>query len=54
MAPPYLSMDQALAIETREFASLTRDPVARNMIRTLFINKAKNDLKALLARTCRH
>jgi 3-hydroxyacyl-CoA dehydrogenase/enoyl-CoA hydratase/3-hydroxybutyryl-CoA epimerase len=36
-----LSMDAALKIETREFSALTRDPVARNMIRTLFINKGK-------------
>lgn len=35
------SMDAALQIETREFSALTRDPVARNIIRTLFINKAK-------------
>lgn len=35
------SMDAALKIESREFSALTRDPVARNMIRTLFINKAK-------------
>jgi 3-hydroxyacyl-CoA dehydrogenase/enoyl-CoA hydratase/3-hydroxybutyryl-CoA epimerase len=34
------SMDAALAIETREFSALTRDPVARNIIRTLFIHKA--------------
>jgi 3-hydroxyacyl-CoA dehydrogenase/enoyl-CoA hydratase/3-hydroxybutyryl-CoA epimerase len=37
-----LSMDAALKIETREFAALTRDPVARNMIRTLFINRGKS------------
>ncbi|MEE8371424.1 MAG: enoyl-CoA hydratase-related protein [Sphingomonadales bacterium] len=35
------SMDAALKIESREFSALTRDPVARNMIRTLFINKSK-------------
>ncbi len=35
------SMDVALKIETREFSALTRDPVARNMIRTLFLNKGK-------------
>jgi 3-hydroxyacyl-CoA dehydrogenase/enoyl-CoA hydratase/3-hydroxybutyryl-CoA epimerase len=35
------SMDAALQIETREFSALTRDPVARNIIRTLFINKAR-------------
>jgi len=34
------SVDAALEIETREFSALTRDPVARNIIRTLFINKA--------------
>lgn len=33
-------MDTALKIETKEFSALTRDPVARNMIRTLFINKS--------------
>jgi len=33
------SMDAALKIETREFSALTRDPVARNIIRTQFINK---------------
>jgi len=42
------SMDQALEIETREFSALTRDPVAHNMIRTLFINRAKINLKELL------
>jgi 3-hydroxyacyl-CoA dehydrogenase/enoyl-CoA hydratase/3-hydroxybutyryl-CoA epimerase len=35
------SIDAALKIETREFSALTRDPVARNMIRTMFINKGK-------------
>ena len=35
------SIDAALKIETREFSALTRDPVARNMIRTIFINKGK-------------
>lgn len=35
------SMDAALKIETREFSALTRDFVARNMIRTMFINKGK-------------
>jgi 3-hydroxyacyl-CoA dehydrogenase/enoyl-CoA hydratase/3-hydroxybutyryl-CoA epimerase len=35
------SMDVALKIETREFSALTRDPVARNMIRTLFLNRGK-------------
>jgi 3-hydroxyacyl-CoA dehydrogenase/enoyl-CoA hydratase/3-hydroxybutyryl-CoA epimerase len=43
------SMDQALEIESREFSALTRDPVARNMIRTLFLNTAKINLKELLA-----
>lgn len=33
------SIDAGLKIETREFSALTRDPVARNIIRTLFINK---------------
>lgn len=35
------SMDAALRIETREFSAITRNPVARNMIRTLFINRAR-------------
>ncbi len=35
------SMDTALKIETGEFSALTRDPVARNIIRTLFLNKKK-------------
>ncbi|MEE8338922.1 MAG: enoyl-CoA hydratase-related protein [Xanthomonadales bacterium] len=35
------SMDAALKIETREFSALTRDPVARNLIRTLFLNRGK-------------
>jgi len=35
------SMDTALRIETRAFSALTRDPVARNMIRTLFLGKSK-------------
>jgi 3-hydroxyacyl-CoA dehydrogenase/enoyl-CoA hydratase/3-hydroxybutyryl-CoA epimerase len=35
------SIDAGLKIETREFSALTRDPVARNIIRTLFINKRK-------------
>jgi 3-hydroxyacyl-CoA dehydrogenase/enoyl-CoA hydratase/3-hydroxybutyryl-CoA epimerase len=39
------AMDTALKIETREFSALTRDPVARNIIRTLFINKKKFDRK---------
>jgi len=44
-----LSMDAALKIETREFSALTRDPVARNMIRTLFINKGKTSRAEILA-----
>ncbi len=44
-----LSMDQALKIETREFSALTRDPVARNLIRTLFINKGKTSRDQLLS-----
>jgi len=43
------SMDAALQIETREFSALTRDPVARNMIRTLFINRGKTSRDELLA-----
>ena len=37
------NMDTALNIETKEFSALTRDPVARNMIRTLFLNKGAAD-----------
>jgi len=33
------SIEQGLRIESREFSALTRGPVARNIIRTLFINK---------------
>jgi 3-hydroxyacyl-CoA dehydrogenase/enoyl-CoA hydratase/3-hydroxybutyryl-CoA epimerase len=44
-----LSMDAALKIETREFSALTRDPVARNMIRTLFINKGKTRRSEILS-----
>ncbi len=33
------SIDQGLRIESREFSALTRGPVARNIIRSLFINK---------------
>ncbi|MCF8473984.1 MAG: enoyl-CoA hydratase/isomerase family protein [Emcibacter sp.] len=36
-------MDTALRIETKEFSALTRNPVARNMIRTLFLNKGAAD-----------
>jgi len=43
------SMDAALRIETREFSALTRDPVARNMIRTLFINRGKKSRSDVLA-----
>ena len=43
------SMDQALEIESREFSALTRTPVARNMIRTLFLNRANVDLDRLLS-----
>ena len=39
------SIDAALKIETREFSELTRTPVARNIIRTLFINKRKRKFK---------
>lgn len=44
------SMEQALRIETREFSALTRDPVARNMIRTLFINRGKAKREEIMAR----
>jgi len=44
-----LSMDAALKIESREFSTLTRDPVARNMIRTLFINRGKASGKEIMA-----
>ena len=37
------SIDAALKIETREFSKLTRGVVARNMIRTLFLNKGIAD-----------
>ncbi len=33
------SIDAGLKIETREYSALTRDPVARNIVRTAFINK---------------
>ena len=36
-------MDTGLAIEARYFVALLRDPVAKNMIRTLFINKQAAD-----------
>ncbi|NKB39122.1 MAG: hypothetical protein GKR93_18475 [Gammaproteobacteria bacterium] len=38
-----ISFDAALKIETREFSKLTRDPVYRNMTRTLFLNKGIAD-----------
>ncbi len=43
------SMDVALQIETREFAALTMNPVARNMIRTLFLNRGKQSRADILA-----
>jgi 3-hydroxyacyl-CoA dehydrogenase/enoyl-CoA hydratase/3-hydroxybutyryl-CoA epimerase len=43
------SMDEALRIETREFSALTRDPVARNMIRTLFINRGKSSREDIMS-----
>lgn len=52
------SMDAALKIESREFSALTRNPVARNIIRTLFINKRQHKFRAQdsnerLVRDCR-
>lgn len=38
-----LPMDRALEIETRYFVSLLANPVSRNMIRTLFVNKGAAD-----------
>jgi len=43
------SMDAALKIETREFSALTRDPVARNMIRTLFLNRGKTTREEIMS-----
>lgn len=43
------SMDEALRIETREFSALTRDPVARNMIRTLFIHRGKSSREEIMS-----
>jgi 3-hydroxyacyl-CoA dehydrogenase/enoyl-CoA hydratase/3-hydroxybutyryl-CoA epimerase len=43
------SMDAALKIETREFSALTRDPVARNMIRTLFLNRGKTTREQIMS-----
>jgi hypothetical protein len=40
------SIDPGLKIETREFSALTRDPVARNIIRTAFINKRQRKFNA--------
>ena len=40
---PQLPMDKALAVESKYFTQLQLDPVSRNMIRTLFINKGKAD-----------
>jgi 3-hydroxyacyl-CoA dehydrogenase/enoyl-CoA hydratase/3-hydroxybutyryl-CoA epimerase len=36
-------MDAALRIESRYFSQLVMDPVARNMVRTLFVNKQASD-----------
>jgi len=38
-----LPMDKALDIETKYFVSLLMDPVSRNMMRTLFVNKGAAD-----------
>ena len=38
-----LPMDKALAVEARCFLQLMRNPVAGNLIRTMFINKGKAD-----------
>ncbi len=43
------SIDTALKIETREFSALTRDPVARNLIRTLFLNRGKTTREQIMA-----
>jgi len=43
------SMDAALKIETREFSALTRDPVARNLIRTMFLNRGKTTREQIMA-----
>jgi len=40
---PQLPMDKALEVEAKYFTLLQLDPVSRNMIRTLFINKGKAD-----------
>ena len=38
-----LPIDKGLAIESKYFVSLLRNPVARNMVRTLFVNKQAAD-----------
>ena len=38
-----LPMDKALEVETKYFVSLLMDPVSRNMMRTLFVNKGAAD-----------
>jgi len=38
-----LPMDKALDVETKYFVSLLMDPVSRNMMRTLFVNKGAAD-----------
>jgi len=38
-----LPMDRALEVETRYFVSLLSNPVSRNMMRTLFVNKGAAD-----------
>ncbi len=43
------SMDAALKIESREFSALTRDPVARNMIRTGFLNRGKTTREEIMS-----
>ena len=36
-----LPMDKALRVESKYLSQLTRDPVSRSMVRTLFVNKSK-------------
>lgn len=43
-----LPMDKALGVESKYFAQLMIDPVARNLIRTMFVNKGKAE--SLVAR----
>jgi 3-hydroxyacyl-CoA dehydrogenase / enoyl-CoA hydratase / 3-hydroxybutyryl-CoA epimerase len=38
-----LPMDKALRVESKYLALVTRDPVARSMVRTLFVNRTKAD-----------